>query len=539
VSGRAAAPLEGRRFLEVGDDPAAAYAGRLLVLLGAEVVRIAEGTPARDRGAPRAWLDGVKHIEPAHDAPTGAGWRAVAGGLRWDGALDTTGHLGGVGCPVVRVLPTASPGEDWAQSGAAALTGSPESGPLVPPGWLATAMRGAGATFELLAAVRGVRCPLDGAALLGERAALAGLAGLAGPVSASGWSHLVAAGDGWLAVSLARPSDFELVAAWLEAGDPGRALSPPQLDAWLGARVGQRSVSGLVERARLLGLPVAAVGPPSGGADEQLIARGQPWPPAPWLLDGRVPDAVRGALRAPAPGPDGAGSPGPSVPRVVDLSALWAGPLASSLLVAAGCQVVKIEDPGRPDTTRTWSPPFFDLLNAGKQSVAVPFVGGGVLAELIASADVVVEASRPRAMEQLGIEPGTHQLWASITGYGRQGPWREGVALGDDAAAAGGLVVRAAPGAPPWFCADAAGDPVTGLHAAVAVLAAIVGGATGTIDLAMREVVGHALGPVPVSGQWPPGEPAGPLALAPPRARRPWGRAPELGRDTASVLASL
>ena len=56
---------------------------------------------------------------------------------------------------------------------------------------------------------------------------------------------------------------------------------------------------------------------------------------------------------------------------MVDLSALWAGPLAASLLLEAGARVVKVEARDRPDGARSGPRPFFDLLNAGKESVAI------------------------------------------------------------------------------------------------------------------------------------------------------------------------
>jgi hypothetical protein len=266
------------------------------------------------------------------------------------------------------------------------------------------------------------------------------------------------------------------------------------------------------------------------------------------LVNGRVPEIVDGGGPgglSPVPPRSGSGSwtsgnrplTSGNRPLVVDLTALWAGPLATSFLVAAGCRVVKVEDPGRPDTTRTGPHEFFDLLNGGKQSVSVPFVRGGALAELIARADVVVESSRPRALEQLGIGPTPRQLWVSITGYGRSGPWRQWSALGDDAAAAGGLVVRRHPDGPPMFCGDAAADPVTGLHAAVAALAAIVGGFRGTIDLAMREVVGHAVGlPAGWCDRSTEGVGFSDLVVAPPRARSARVPGPALGHDNVAVF---
>jgi len=109
--------------------------------------------------------------------------------------------------------------------------------------------------------------------------------------------------------------------------------------------------------------------------------------------------------------------------------------------------------------------------------------GPSRLAELLAGADVVIEASRPRALEQLGIEAwaAPARVWLSITGYGRDQPQRVG--FGDDAAVAGGLVARDESG--PVFAADAAADPATGLLAAVAVLDRLAAGGRWLLDVAL------------------------------------------------------
>src|SRR5438445_440620 len=77
--------------------------------------------------------------------------------------------------------------------------------------------------------------------------------------------------------------------------------------------------------------------------------------------------AVRGPRRAPTGGArrriEGA--------RVVDLSAMWAGPLCASVLGMAGADVIKVEDPRRPDGARFGPPEFFDLLHAGHRSVVL------------------------------------------------------------------------------------------------------------------------------------------------------------------------
>ena len=128
----------------------------------------------------------------------------------------------------------------------------------------------------------------------------------------------------------------------------------------------------------------------------------------------------------------------------------------------AGARVIKVESTRRPDGARTGPAAFFDLLNADKEMMSLD-AGDPIdlrrLRRLLGAADLVLEASRPRVMEQWGVDPealvaeGTS--WISITGHGRSGPESNRVAFGDDAAVAGGLVVA---GAPPRFVADAIAD---------------------------------------------------------------------------------
>ena len=199
---------------------------------------------------------------------------------------------------------------------------------------------------------------------------------------------------------------------------------------------------------------------------------------------------------------------------------------------------MKVESTTRPDGARRGPAAFFDLLNGRKRSVALDFTraeGRRTLRGLVERADVVIEASRPRALEQLGIvaadvvRAGGPQVWVSITGYGRHDTATSRVAFGDDAAAAGGLVVWA--GDSPLFCADAVADPLTGLAAAHACLEALAEGGRWLLDVSMAGVAAGMAGPtVPAA----PG-----VAVAEPRARVPAGRAPAMGADTAAVLAEV
>lgn len=407
----------------------------------------------------------------------------------------------------------------WAASGAMALTGRPDA-PLGPPAGLVDGVARLARVFP----------GLDALALLGERAALMGL-WRRGATSCGGSCHLLPAARGWLAVSLPREDDMASVPAWLELDQPPATV--PATWAAVADHVAHRDPDELVGRAVLLGLPVSRVGetdPPGSDAPGGV---------------------ARTALGA-APARDLTGL------LVVDLSALWAGPLCGDLLAAAGASVVKVESTARPDGARRGPAAFFDLLNARKRSVALDLrnpEGVARLRGLVGRADVVIEASRPRALEQLGIRAaeavagGGPQVWISVTCYGRDGrgtgaSTRTGgadgavtaagrVGFGDDAAAAGGLVVRAATdlGTAPLFCADAIADPLSGLTAAGACLDALGEGGRWLLDVSMAQVCAGLTGPTLPA---PPG-----LTVAEPRAREPHGTAPALGADTAAVLEDL
>ena len=272
-----------------------------------------------------------------------------------------------------------------------------------------------------------------------------------GKRSANGTCELFPSGASFSALNLTRDDDIALIPALLE-GDPAT------LRGRLAADDGE-----LVARARLMGLPAARLAE-------------TPTPDFPWSVSGAHGAAGReleGAL-------------------VVDLSSLWAGPLASSLLVEAGARVIKLESSARPDASREATPAFFDLMNAGKESVVLDFAnpdGRRTLGRLLRMADVVIEASRPRALRQYGLDPESfrqpHQTWISITGYGRSDPAQNWVAFGDDAAVAGGLVDRSS--GRPNFLGDAIADPLTGLHAACAAVTTHRRGG-GLVDVALAKV---------------------------------------------------
>ncbi|MBI2382497.1 MAG: CoA transferase, partial [Gammaproteobacteria bacterium] len=355
--------------------------------------------------------------------------------------------------PELSNCPTDHPATAWSHSGLMALTGAPDGPPQMCPVPLASCADGA------LAALCALQpgSPLEhlrGARLLAERAAMAGLKRL-GAVSPGGACRLLSAADGRIALTLARGEDWALLPAWLESGVPA------DWDA-LGRAVRERPVGELLERGRLLGLAIA-----------------------PDAMPGAKPDRWHCAIDR--------------APLVVDLSSLWAGPLCSQLLHHLGAEVVKVESPQRPDGARRGAPAFFDLLNAGKSSVALDLRaprGREQLRALLRQADIVIESSRPRALRQLGVDAealldeNPALTWIAIGGYGRGEPFENWIAYGDDAGVAAGLsaVMRAATGLG-LFCGDAVADPLTGLHAALAAWAGYRRGGGGLISLSLCGVV--------------------------------------------------
>jgi hypothetical protein len=388
--------------------------------------------------------------------------------------------------------------ERWAASGAMALTGPAEGAPALAPRSLLPFLRAVRSEIAWRSAALGRSVELDTAALLGERAAIAGFS-RQGRRSCGGATELLRSGDGaWIAASLARPDDVDLVPAWLGGTD-------------LATGVATRGADDVVAAAIELGIPCSRLG--------EVQATGPAF------------SAV-----ALATGP---ARPALTEARVVDLSSLWAGPLCGHVLTLAGAgNVIKVESTRRPDGARRGPPAFFDLLHAGQRSVVLDLderADVERLRALLLTADIVIESSRPRALAQLGIDAATTAaasgaVWVSITGHGRDPGGAGRVAFGDDAAVAGGLVA----GTPedPVFCADAVADPLTGLVAAAVAMDRFAAGGAWLVDVAMARVAAWCARRPPPSTPW-----SGPIAD--PRARPPAGPARALGRDTEAVVPTL
>lgn len=339
---------------------------------------------------------------------------------------------------------------EWGASGLAHLTGLPSGAPDFSRAGVLAAAR---ATADELHRHLGVE--VNAAELLAGRAALLGLS-RRGRVSAGGATRLMAADDGWWALTLSRRDDVEAIPALVESTEQ-QADPWPAVESWAAGR----HAADVVERARVLGLPAAGLG-------EADVAR----------------PTVRRAGRTAAPRRF-------SDLLVVDLSSMWAGPLCGQLLRRAGATVVKVESTARPDGTRAGSAAFFDWMNAGKLCYAADFDGGGPLRALLEAADVVIESSRPSALHHRGlgaddVTASDGRVWVQITGHGADGDCANWTAFGDDAAVAGGLVGHSTDG--PVFCGDAIADPLTGMQAALAVAESLARGGGEIVGVAMAAV---------------------------------------------------
>jgi hypothetical protein len=311
---------------------------------------------------------------------------------------------------------------------------------------------------------------LDGATLLCERAMLGGMR-ISGRISAGGGCRLFDAVDDTIALNLARATDRELLPALLESEE----FDTTDHEA-IANRIAQTDAAGLVTRGRSMGLAIAS--------EHEMLP--EPENPSIELVTGR---AAAGEKR--------------STPRILDLSALWAGPLAAHLLWLAGAEVIKVESRTRPDAMRWGDKMFYGLLNQGKASVVLDFADAGdrqALLSLIGTSDIVIEAARPRALAQLGIDaamivrttPGL--VWITITGHGAEGEAAGWVGFGDDCGVSGGLTAafHAASGCA-GFVGDAIADPLTGMQAALVAWEAWSSRRGGRFALAMSHVVARCL----------------------------------------------
>lgn len=183
-------------------------------------------------------------------------------------------------------------------------------------------------------------------------------------------------------------------------------------------------------------------------------------------------------------GPPAAGRPLAGA-RVVDLTSMWAGPLATQLLAQAGAQVDTIEGSCRPDGLRG-TPAMFEWLAAGKRRHDLDLRradGRARMLDLVADADVVVESFSPRVLPNLGIDLSAllpvnpEVLVVSMPAFAPSTPEQDWVAYGTGVHAASGLGVDGDGRA--WAPSVTYPDPLGGLAAFATICAARASGVRG------------------------------------------------------------
>jgi crotonobetainyl-CoA:carnitine CoA-transferase CaiB-like acyl-CoA transferase len=178
--------------------------------------------------------------------------------------------------------------------------------------------------------------------------------------------------------------------------------------------------------------------------------------------------------------------------RVLDMSHVIAGPLASYYLAQLGAEVIKIESPQGGDVMRASkaagdeddTPAVFAALNAGKRSFAVDIrkpEGAHLVRELARSADVFIENFRPGVVARHGLDHAAIQavrpdvVYCSISGYGQQGEWSQRGAYDHVIQALTGMMMMSGDdaGQPPVKVGFAVVDVAVGMLGALSVVAAL------------------------------------------------------------------
>lgn len=187
--------------------------------------------------------------------------------------------------------------------------------------------------------------------------------------------------------------------------------------------------------------------------------------------------------------------------RVLDLSRILAGPWATQILADLGAEVIKVERPVTGDDTRAWGPPFlqgpggvdttdsayFASTNRGKKSITLDVSsadGQAIVRALSKTCDVFVENYKVGDMARYGLDQATlaeenpRLVYCSVTGFGQDGPYSLRAGYDFMIQAIGGLMSITGerddlPGGGPQKCGVPIADLMTGMYAAVAILAAL------------------------------------------------------------------
>jgi crotonobetainyl-CoA:carnitine CoA-transferase CaiB-like acyl-CoA transferase len=223
--------------------------------------------------------------------------------------------------------------------------------------------------------------------------------------------------------------------------------------------------------------------------------------------------------------------------KVLDLSRVLAGPWCTQLLADLGAEVIKVERPGAGDDTRHWGPPWFGegesrvaayflSCNRGKKSAAIDFSqpeGAALVRKLALDADVLIENFKVGGLEKFGLDAASLRsanprlIYASITGFGQDGPYADRAGYDYIIQGMGGLMSitglpDGVPGGGPMRVGVAVVDLFTGLYTCVAILSALYArektGEGATVDMALFDtqlaMLANQASNALVSGKDPP-----------------------------------
>jgi crotonobetainyl-CoA:carnitine CoA-transferase CaiB-like acyl-CoA transferase len=335
--------------------------------------------------------------------------------------------------------------------------------------------------------------------------------------AADGWIGInCLTGQHWLdACAMLDLSEYGEQQAEIMLGRPERAEFFEKAQPWLS----QRTVAEIVELGQAMRIPATPVNDGATVLDcPQYVERkffvaagGDDWsfrrPGAPFRLSKTPAFPPRPAPRLGTQGSLVTRSSGrtiahaaadPSMPfadiKVLDLTTFWAGAYLTCYLGAFGAEILKVESIQRPDGFRysgAWAhegdrwyerSAMWQATNLNKRDITLDLTtdeGRDLVRMLIVDADVVVENFSPRVIEQFGldyeslVELNPDVILVRMPGFGLQGPWRDyvGWAFNFEGAAGMSAVTGYAEGPPCNLQGPA--DPIVGVHAGVALLAAL------------------------------------------------------------------
>jgi len=202
--------------------------------------------------------------------------------------------------------------------------------------------------------------------------------------------------------------------------------------------------------------------------------------------------------------------------KIIDLSRVLAGPFCTMLLADMGAEVIKVEIPGKGDDSRAFPPfkkgqgTYFINFNRNKKSIVLDLKNSSdvdKLLEIIKSMDVLVENFRPGTMEKMGLgyerikEVNNQIIYASISGFGHYGPYKDKPGYDIIGQAVGGIMsITGWPDGPPTRTGTAIADILAALFCTIGILSALqarsIHGKGQKVDIALVDSVVSAIGTI-------------------------------------------